>query len=144
MEENRHKYRIGVVGYSNPDKFDQDAGEEVTRTILEKIFNNFNDLSDVELVSGLTDIGIPGIAYRVADEYGVYTVGYACEKAEENDIYPVDESHIVGDDWGDESDYFLGRLTHLIRIGGGKQAHEETEKFKEMKGEKRVYETDIV
>ena len=120
--------RIGVVGYSG-GKFDETIGKALVRIGLD-LFEKMHEGEEFSVVSGLTDMGIPAIAYRVADEKGWKTVGIACSKADDNPCYDVDERVIEGDDWGDESETFLNSIDVLLRVGGGKQSLDETERAK--------------
>jgi len=130
---------VGVVGYSGA-KFDETIAKALMAIALDVVESNHKS-DKYELVSGLTDVGIPAIAYRMAEKRGWKLVGIACSKADEYDCYDVDEKIIEGEDWGDESKTFLDRIDVLIRIGGGKQSIEETETAKE-KGID-VYEYDL-
>ena len=121
---------IGVVGYST-NGFDEDKAI----LLLSYAFDMFTKgRSDVEVVSGLTDLGIPSLAYVIAKHRSYRTVGIACKRAFEYDLFPVDEQIIVGEEWGDESQMFLDRIDVLIRVGGGKQSLKEVEMFKNMSG----------
>ena len=93
------------------------------------------------VISGLTDMGIPALAYREAVRRNWGTMGVACEKAKEYELFPVDHKVISGKEWGDESEVFLYNIDLLIRIGGGTQSLEETQKAKDMGVE--VYEYDL-
>ena len=132
-------FNIGVVGYSG-GKFNEDIAKALMVIALDVVEENHPE-KEYALVSGLTDMGIPGIAYRMADKRGYKTVGIACAKADENPCYDVDERVIEGEDWGDESETFLKSIDALIRIGGGKQSIAETEIAKK-KG-LPVYEFDL-
>jgi hypothetical protein len=129
--------KIGVVGYSGA-KFNEDIAKALLAIAFDIIDEEFND---IEIVSGLTDIGIPGLAYRMADKRGWKTVGLSAKEAKEYDCYDVDEEIIIGENFGDESEEFIKTIDALIRIGGGKQSLDETEKAKE-KGIS-VYEYDL-
>jgi len=131
--------RIGVVGYSG-GKFDEDIGKALVMQAFKIVEQAYPD-EEFSVVSGYTDMGIPAIAYRVADKLGWKTVGIACKKAYENPCYDVDQVKIVGEDWGDESPTFLSNIDVLVRVGGGKQSMEETEEAKD-KGIP-VYEYDL-
>jgi len=118
---------IGVVGFSQPE-FDKEKA-------LEYIIEAFDDISSdkdgpYSVVSGLTDLGVPAIAYKEADKRNWKTVGVACSKANDYDVYPCDETIIEGKDWGDESDKFLSMIDILVRVGGGKQSKKEVEMAK--------------
>ena len=108
---------IGIIGYS-AQKFDE---HEATQ-ILDALLQPYYGLSDVTIISGLTDLGIPAIAYRLAANNGLTTGGIACAKATHYDCFPCDWVNIIGDDWGYESKSFLNILDLLIRVGGGKQS----------------------
>lgn len=122
----KHPHRIGVVGYTDP-KFDAFDAANILYEALTKRLKAHPE--GCVVVSGYTDMGIPGIAYRVAAKLGMSTVGIACQKAFENPRYPCDEVVIEGDDWGDESVLFLGSIDELLKVGGGRQSATEFDAF---------------
>ncbi|MGD1856586.1 MAG: hypothetical protein ACFB2W_20290 [Leptolyngbyaceae cyanobacterium] len=130
------KLRVGVVGYSNQD-FDYIAALR----LIQEAFDDISPDADVEIVSGLTDLGIPALAYQEAVRRGWKTVGIACAKAFDYSCFPVDDVIIYGDNWGDESHVFLTMIDVLIRIGGGTQSHFEACAAK--REGKRVIEFDL-
>lgn len=130
--------RIGVVGYSATD-FNERKAKKLVKNGFDSVLDNHSGTPCV--VSGLTNIGIPKIAYKEASNRGWKTAGVACNKAEDYETYPVDEKTIVGSDWGDESDEFLSQIDVLIRVGGGDQATEETRRASSEGIE--VYEYDL-
>jgi len=130
---------VGVVGFSGA-KFNENVAKALIAIALDVVEEN-NEADEYALVSGLTDMGVPAIAYRAADKRGWKTVGIACSEANDYECYDVDEKIIEGEKWGDESKTFLDYIDVLVRIGGGKQSMEETEKAKEMG--KSVYEYDL-
>jgi hypothetical protein len=132
---------VGVVGYSG-GKFNEDIAKALLAIALDVVEENHED-KEYALVSGLTDLGIPALAYRAASKRGWKTVGIACAEADEYDCYDVDEKIIEGENWGDESETFLNKLDVFVRIGGGKQSMEETEAAKAKKSIKAVYEYDL-
>ena len=90
-------YRIGVVGNSQGE-----IDEYKTALIL---YKNLDDrsrehLGKLQVVSGYTDMGVPGVAYRVATELNIGTVGIACKKAKDYECFPCEEVHIIGEEWG--------------------------------------------
>lgn len=117
--------RIGVVGYSAKE-FDTEEATEALDYFLDEIENEYQPES-VALVSGLTDQGIPSLAYEAAELRGYRLVGVAPAEAKHFDCYDVDEEIIIGDDFGDESHEFIMNIDVLIRIGGGKQSEAEQE-----------------
>jgi hypothetical protein len=112
--------KVGVIGYSA-----QSFNQEEALAILRSLFSNLP--TDSEIVSGYTNLGIPGLAYKVAREFGFSCTGIACQKAKEYQCFPCDK--VVMDDcwveWGDESPYFLQYCDSFIRIGGGNQSKNE-------------------
>jgi len=130
--------KIGVVGYSDDKVFDHDIAKALLAIAFDIIDKEY---SDVEIVSGLTDVGVPGMAYRMAEKREWKTVGLSAQEAKEYDCFDVDEEIIVGDKFGDESEDFIKTIECLVRIGGGDQSMKETEMAKK-KGIK-VYEYDL-
>ena len=136
------KMKIGVVGYSGA-KFNENKARSIIRKaydLVETYHTTYPDGNYV-VVSGLTDMGIPALAYREAVKRNWGTMGVACKKAYENELFPVDHKVISGEEWGDESEVFLFNIDLLIRVGGGPQSLEETQKAKDMGIE--VYEYDL-
>ncbi|MDD5165049.1 MAG: hypothetical protein PHG25_00730 [Candidatus Pacebacteria bacterium] len=126
-----NEIKIGVVGYCPPTKFDEVKAAQMIEEAYSKTQAAFPDRS-VVIVSGLTNVGVLAIAYAEATSRRWRTVGIACKKAVEHRWYPVDESIIVGTNWGDESPTFLKSLDGIIRIGGGKQSYREVEVIKSL------------
>lgn len=131
--------RIGVMGYSS-----QKFNVEEARRLISKSFDELSkECQDCEIsvVSGYTKLGIPALAYEEAVRRGWGTVGVACEKANDYEVFPCDEIYIVGKNWGDESPFFLNKCHVFVRIGGGKQSHREAEQAKAMG--KQVFEYEL-
>jgi len=131
---------VGVVGFSDSKKFNEEnAKKEIIKAfdMLELVFKG----EEFRIVSGLTNLGIPKLAYEEAVKRHWETVGIACSKANEHDLFDVDESKIVGNDWGDESETFLKYCDIFLRFGGGEQSLDEMSEAKKM--EKKVFEYDI-
>jgi len=120
---------VGVVGYSGA-KFNEDVAKALLAIAFDIVESEFKK-KEYAIVSGLTDVGIPGIAYRMAEKRGWKTIGLTAEEAKEYDCYPVDEEIIVGKKFGDESKDFIESLDCIIRIGGGKQSLKEVEMAKD-------------
>ena len=135
---------VGVVGYS-AKKFDVNLATEY----LKDAFTHVSHLVDIYhqeniyIVSGYTNMGIPALAYSLAESFDWKTIGLACKKAFENGCYPVDKQIIVGDNWGDESDTLINLCDIMIRVGGGPQAMKEIKMFKERYPDKLVIEYDL-
>ena len=132
--------KIGVVGYSDDKKFDQNIAKALLTIALDIVESDMDD-SEYELVSGMTNMGVPKLAYDIAKENGWKTVGFTAEEAKEYDCYGVDEEIIVGKKFGDESEDFIKYIDCLVRVGGGKQSIKETEMAKE--SDIPVYEYDL-
>ena len=131
---------IGVVGYSGTP-FNEAEAVRLLNQGLDVILDVNPEVTEVYLVSGLTNLGIPALAYRIAVERGWKTVGVACAKAEDNECFDVDESIIIGANWGDESETFLEMSHVLLKVGGGRQSIREAADFQQMGG--KVYEYDL-
>lgn len=115
--------KVGFVGYSGT-KFDENKAKKVIKLIFDKLEPYKNQ---IEIVSGLTNMGIPKLVYEEAVNREMKTVGIACEKAYENECFEVDKKIIKGNEWGDESNTFLRYIDVLIKLGGGKQSIKEFE-----------------
>lgn len=120
--------RIGVVGYSTQE-FNQDDAKIFIESAFDGIQEKYPNYKMI-VVSGLTNLGIPALAYAEAVKRGWKTIGIACKKAVEYDLFPVDSKIIIGDEWGQESETFLNNIDVLVRVGGGKQSLKETSAFK--------------
>jgi hypothetical protein len=126
--------RIGVVGFSR-SQFDHEEAKLRLRECVAAVLARAGATpADAELVSGLTNQGVPRLAYELARELGMRTVGVSARQAlrVRSGVFPVDEQLVVGQRFGDESEAFLARIDVLIRIGGGPQSRGETERFKAM------------
>lgn len=122
---NKTPLKIGVVGYS-AQKFNEIQARTYIKRAFSTIHSNYGDQHYMIVVSGLTALGIPLIAYQEACERNWETKGIACEKAKEHPLFPVDETIIFGAEWGDESSLFLNDIDILVRVGGGQQTMQET------------------
>ena len=101
---------IGIVGYSGT-KFDQSKGQSLVVEAFDDLETRFG--KDLTIVSGLTMLGIPAMAYKEASKRGFKTVGIACKKAKNYECFECDEIIIVGNKWGDESETFLNKINGL-------------------------------
>ena len=131
--------KIGVVGYSSA-KFDKALAEALLAVAFKVIEDKYGK-TDHEIVSGLTDIGIPALAYRMAVRWGWKTVGLTAKEAKQYECFPVDKEVIAGEKFGDESEKFIKYIDCMVRIGGGKQSKKEVEMAK-AKG-LEVFEYDL-
>jgi len=125
----RHHWRVGVVGYCPPTKFDEDEARRLINEAYDEVVV-FSGPAPIAVVSGLTNVGVPAIAYEEAVKRGWRTVGVACKRAMEHSLFPVDEQIVTGDNWGDESSAFVSILDAMIRIGSGKQSLRETDEVR--------------
>jgi len=121
--------RVGLVGFSG-QKFDENLAKQYLVVAFDEIQQKHPSRKMV-LVSGWTDVGIPALGYREAQRRGWTTVGIACKKAEEYERFPVDQSIVVGENWGDESEEFLKSIDIMVKIGGGKQSERECQTAKQ-------------
>ena len=122
---NKTPLKIGVVGYSKQG-FNEIQARIYIKRAFTTIHDNYGDQHYMIVVSGLTAMGIPLIAYQEAFERNWDTKGIACIKAKEHPCFPVDEEIIFGLEWGDESSLFLNDIDILVRVGGGEQSMRET------------------
>ena len=122
--------KIGVVGFSRNQFDQQDAAQKLDHTIKQIIANYPS--RKFEIVSGLTNMGVPKLAYLLADRLGIDTVGFSAKQAfrVHAGIYPVSQQIIVGNRFGDESEEFINYIDVLVRIGGEPQSRHEVELFK--------------
>lgn len=132
--------KVGVVGYSDDSCFDHDIAKALM-VIAMDIIEKTHKKDKYELVSGLTNMGIPKIAYELAEGRGWVTVGLSSAEAKNYDCYDVDKEIIEGEKFGDESEKFIDYIDCLIRIGGGKQSMKETKMAKDKN--MKVYEYDL-
>lgn len=139
--------KIGVVGFSR-NAFDKKAARLKLRGYLEALKEKHEDRS-IEIVSGYTAQGIPLIAYELALELGMITVGFSAKQAlrVRAGVYPCDKEIIVGERFGDESEAFVNYIDGLIRIGGGPQSRREVEMFRALHPaeeiERRLIEEEV-
>jgi len=127
---NDNFYVIGVAGYCAPTKFDWVEAWNLVSSALDRVALRKGKDQKIMVLGGLTDISsIHQIAYYVAKQRGWNVGGIACDKAKNYKWLPMssdgDVLHISGENWGDESVEFINRCDALIRVGGGKQAHNE-------------------
>jgi hypothetical protein len=118
---------IGVVGYSK-QQFDDETAQVLLREAFDTVVRRHSS-KIYTVVSGLTNLGIPGIAYRMAKERDWKTIGIACELAKNYPCFNVDKEIIIGKRWGEESSRFLKECTVLVRVGGGPQSIAEATEF---------------
>ncbi|MGI0118793.1 hypothetical protein [Zooshikella sp. RANM57] len=125
--------KIGVVGFSK-QQFDQKTARILLKNEISGIMSK-TDSSNIEVVSGLTNTGVPKIAYEIAVEMDLTTVGISAKRALKvrSGVFPCNKQIIVGTNFGDESDSFIEYIDYLIRIGGGPQSRMEVAMFKEYK-----------
>lgn len=127
------KLKIGVVGYSRPN-IDEIQVHDLLQTAFKKfILQAGVGRMQIEVVSGLTNVGVPKIAYELATQWKIKSVGISAREAlqAECGVFPVMKRMIIGQHFGDESDFFIRYIDCLARIGGGRQSLKEVEMFKE-------------
>lgn len=123
--------KIGVVGFSR-NAFDKQKAYEFLDQEFSKLAAKYTDPSTVEIVSGYTKMGVPEIAYTLADKYGFRKVGFSARQAlrVKCGLCQVDKEILIGERFGDESQDFVKYINGLIRIGGGPQSQKEVDLFK--------------
>lgn len=125
--------KIGIVGFSRRH-FDHHLARQLLEKSILKLAQGVN-AKDVEIVSGLTNAGVPKLAYEIAQRRGFTTVGISAKRAlaVRSGIFPCDKRFIVGEQFGDESGKFIAYIDCLIRVGGGPQSRKEVDMFREKK-----------
>lgn len=142
--------KIGVVGFSQRH-FDQRAARDHLRRFIVALVERSAADEKPWLVSGLTNQGVPKLAYELARELGLRTVGISARQAlrARAGQFPVDERMIVGARYGDESDAFIAYIDALVRVGGGPQSRREVELFEQKHGfdeaalRERLFEAEV-
>jgi len=135
-------YKIGVAGYSSGEFNTQFVRNELNElySVIERFYANGKDIA---IVSGLTNVGVPALAYEVAVDKGMTTVGIACARASEYEVFPVNIRIIEGSEWGDESEKFISYIDALICFGNGEQSLAELAMFRELKPKNPVFEVEL-
>ena len=123
---------IGVIGYSMQE-FDKQKAIEYIKKAFDFIEKQYPDRKKT-VISGLTDLGIPALAYREAVKREWRVEGIACSKALDYIWFPVSDITMISRNWGDESETFLKAINILVRVGGGEQSMREVEIAKKMRG----------
>lgn len=120
-----------MIGFSTKEFDENFAFKELKRSINTVMAERKLSVDCCELVSGLTNIGIPRLAYKLAKDIGMHTVGLIAREAISCgvELYPVSKQIIVGDIFGDESKVFVEYIDVLIRIGGDLQSLNEVNLF---------------
>lgn len=124
--------KIGVVGFSR-NQFDKQQAFQILKSLFTKLKKKHSN-KHIEIVSGLTNSGVPRIAYELADQMNMITVGFSAKQAfrVKCGIYSVQKQIIVGERFGEESEAFVQYIDGLIRVGGGPQSRREVEMFQQL------------
>ena len=128
------KTKVGVMGYSS-----QNFNKDMAEAYLSSMFTALG--KDIVVVSGLSNIGVPAIAYKLAKENDLLTVGVASKQVEFSECFPVDVRMIVGEKHGDESKAFVDMCSVFIKVGGGEQSENEAKMARE--AGKEVFELPL-
>lgn len=129
----KNVFRIGIVGYSGQKFNEVKANKLIAGGMRQLLTEQHLDVDSIEVVSGLSALGIPLLAYQWARANGVETLtGIACKRVKEYDLFPVDKTIIIGNEWGDESPAFIKYCDAVLRVGGGKQSLAECAEFKRL------------
>jgi hypothetical protein len=124
--------RIGVVGFSRRH-FDHEAARAHLRRFVGGLLEHPGARDrPPEIVSGLTNQGVPKLAFELARELQLPTMGISAKQAlrVRSGLFPVDRQMLVGERFGDESPTFIAYIDTLIRVGGGPQSRAEVELFR--------------
>jgi hypothetical protein len=123
--------KIGVVGFSK-EFFEVEEANFFLKKLITEIIS-IHSPKQIEIVSGLTNQGIPKLSYLYAQQMKYTTIGIAPKQAKtvKKGVFKVDKEIIFGQKFGDESQTFIDYIDVLVRVGGGKQSRHEVELFKE-------------
>ena len=86
--------KIGVVGYSMQE-FDKKKAIEYLKKVFDFVEKWCSERKKI-VISGLTDLGIPALAYREAKRRSWRVEGIACSKALDYIWFPVSNITLVG------------------------------------------------
>jgi hypothetical protein len=156
--------KIGIIGYSGKSFPIYEAYNKILDSIKKAMnatqnynilkkgewikvsnieYNKFEGIKhssyrNCEIVSGLTDYGIPALTYCVCDllslkNYSIEKVGFAPKCALTDNLCKVDKQIIVGENYGDELEEFIKYIDVLIKVCGGSQSIKEVELFRKLK-----------
>lgn len=124
------KFNIGVIGFSDESQYNNEEAKMLIKTAFDQIEEDYPD-KNYYVVSGLTKQGIPHLAYKEAVKRDWKTVGVSAKEAEQYELFEVDVKTIVGEKFGDESQYFINEIDILVKVGGGKQSKKELDMAKD-------------
>ena len=128
-------FRIGVVGYTICP-FDHDLAKSLLEAAVDeaarKLLLKEGKLKPIIVVGGLTDRGVHGIAYKIAQKSGRLTAGIAPNCSKTCRKFPVDIAYYSGHRWGEEAPAFLANVDALVRVGGENSAHDLTKAAKQL------------
>lgn len=125
---------IGFVGYSDTsfdEKKARDIISDIFNIILKKYCNEDNMDIKINIITGATNLGIPKLVYEEASKFNarwgewLTLVGVMAKEGYEYELFPCDEIYAYGENFGDESPFFIDKLDVLYKIGGGKQSIKE-------------------
>lgn len=126
--------KIGFVGYSDENKYDEQKAKDIISVIFDKIMQKYcqdPNGEPIAIVSGATNQGIPRLVYEQADAYNAkygkwfMTIGISAKEAYTCQLYPCDNIIAYGEKFGDESKMFIQYIDELYKIGGGRQSQHE-------------------
>ena len=137
---------IGVTGFSDESKI---SNVDAYKKNIEFSIGSIKYIVEIRngkvpsfvFVGGLTYSGVNRFMYDYVSKLPdtSKTVGIACAKAKDYPQFPVDETHIIGNEWGEESDFFLKYIDCLIAFPGGKQSQDEAKKFQDIYPDKQFF-----
>lgn len=136
--------KIGVVGYVRELGEAGQKAQHLLNQAFDAIVAANPRVTEIWVVSGLSDLGVLGIAYRTAKNRGWKTEGVACGMVHGKPWFEgIDTYTIIGQEWGDESEAFLAACDVLVRIGGGDQSLREAALFKQRGGTTYQFELEL-
>ncbi len=136
--------RIGIVGTSKYNIDQQEAYDVLCKVLDQVVGKKLKKKKVIEIVTGSG--AVPNVAFNIAMERGylfTYHTPWKGLKPKYRNDPKVFKTIIVGQYFGDDSVEFIKYIDVLIRVGGGKQSHNEVTMFRNTKPNNKVYERDI-
>lgn len=124
---------VGVMGFSGAWRRSGLTGPALTDYVLDAevaLSRQLRLLKDehgekLVMCSGATDIGVPGLAYRLAAQRGITAAGITAGNAVRYRLGQMAALVVVGRRFGDESAVFVEACHTFLLLGGGPQSADE-------------------
>lgn len=116
--EPQEELRIGIIGYSNDADFDEVEADIEIEEMLDEVLSEFDDgTKSIVIVANGIDEGVAQVAYDIAYDRGYKTVGITPASLGDKERFETDDELVVGDEPGEDDDFFVDYVDVIIRIG---------------------------